>query len=305
TSDAGTSDAGTSDGGTTSGLAGTAFTLVDGSVVTGQVVADYDHSLWWDASDQTSWAVFDPDGYAIYPDGRSTRFVTSLDIASQEPVDLGTTTPYVDFLRAHSMVIGQMPIPGPAYVIMGNEGYHLEEDGYGNYAWDLVQTDDSGVRYTGLGVANEDFLVWGARVISPVSGVVVEIVRNAPDNTPGSYPADAVNNMLGIGLGGHFYLYLYHFQQNSIPASLHVGDVVSPGTLLGLVGNAGVTLEPHLHLTAYYYDVDPVSPSLVARSWSVPMEWSGLWQSKSPTGPGDFSDYLTPSTGTWIDDTAF
>jgi len=135
------------------------------------------------------------------------------------------------------------------------------------------------------------------------AGVVVEVVRDAPDNLPGAYPDDAVNNMVGVWLGGQVYLYLLHFQQGSIPASLRPGVALEQGAFLGLVGNSGVTLEPHLHMTALYYDVAPVGSGEV-RTWSVPIEWEDVYLSATVEGPGELSPWATPGTGLWIDDEA-
>ena len=303
TSDGGgsTSDGGGTDGG---GLAGASFILTDGTEVQGEVIATYDHRLWWDDSEQTTWAVFDPEGWAVYPEDRSLHFVSSLDVATSAEVDLGDVPPWFDVLEREACVIDAMPLSGPAQVIMGNEGYHLEEDGYGDFAWDLVQTDAAGRRFTGAGTQNEDFLVWGEPVTLPLPGVVVELVRDAPDNRPGAYDDGAVNNMVGVWIGGQVYLYLLHFQQGSTPASIQVGDVLPAGAYLGRVGNSGVSLEPHLHLTALYYDVAPVGPSGQARTWSVPIQWAGLWQSETVDGPGEWHERLVPATGRWIDDEA-
>jgi hypothetical protein len=306
--DGGGTDGGGADGGGTDGggegLAGMAYTLADGTRVQGEVIATYDHRLWWDESEQTSWAVFDPEGWALYPDDVSLRFVSSLDVASSVAVDLGEASPWFDVLEREACVIAAMPLSGPAQVIMGNEGYHLEEDGYGDFAWDLVQTDDAGRRFTGSGTQNEHFLVWGEPVTLPLPGVVVEVVRDAPDNRPGAYPEGAVNNMVGVWIGGQVYLYLLHFQQGSIPVTVQVGEVLPAGAFLGRVGNSGVSLEPHLHLTALYYDLAPVGASGEVRTWSVPIQWAGLWQSETVDGPGEWHERLVPATGRWIDDEA-
>jgi len=284
------------------------LTLADGSVEEGEAVCTYDHRLWWHASDETTHAVFVPDAYATWPDGRSMRFVSDTEITSTEAISLPVDTPpYTDFLRDHGITIDGNPldVDGPAWVIMANEGYHLEEDGYGNFAWDLVLTDDTGARYTGFGADNTDYLVWGTNVVLPTGGTVVEVVRNAPDNDPGGYPDDAVNNMVGIWLGGQYYLYLLHFQQYSIPASVRVGAELPAGSFVGRVGNAGVSLEPHLHMTLMYYDMDPAGTTGSVRTWSIPGEWRGMWSADTPTGPASAHDWLVPTTGQWIDDGEF
>ena len=288
-------------------LDGLRLTLADGSLVQGEVVTMYDHRLWWDASEQSTRALFDPAAWAPWPDDRSLRFVSDLDILSEEQISLGGAAPYEESVREQGVSIQAMPldVDGPALVIMGNEGYHLEEDGYGDHAWDLVLTDPDGRRFTGTGAHNADYRVWDVPVRLPSPGVVVEIVRDAPDNFPGAYPEGAVNNLVGVWLGGQLYLYLLHFRQGSIPEDLEVGQALRAGTVLGRVGNSGVSLEPHLHLTVMYYDTHPVGEHGTVRTWSVPSQWSGMWSASSPQGPATQQTWSQPATGTWIDDQAF
>ena len=49
-----------------------------------------------------------------------------------------------------------------------------------------------------------------------------------------------------------FYLSVVHFKKDSI--KVNIGDKVSPGQELGLVGNSGVSYIPHLHYTLYIYE---------------------------------------------------
>ena len=80
----------------------------------------------------------------------------------------------------------------------------LEEDGFGDFAWDLTYTDPAGGTqvYKGTGLANTDYFIWDAEVLLPTGGTVVEVERGAPDNTPGSYPPTATNNLVGVHLFG-------------------------------------------------------------------------------------------------------
>lgn len=279
-----------------------ALTLDDGAVVVGEAFARWDQRLWWDAADRDWVAVFDPAGWDTVPDDHSVELIPLDRVAAQAdvPLDVGTAS-WADTLYDRGVTIDANPLPQRAFVIMGNEGYHLEEDGYGDFAWDLVVTDDTGARYTGLGATVDDFLVWEQPVTLPTDGIVVEVVRDAPDHPVGSYPPGAVNNLVGVWLGGQVYLYLLHFRQDSIPLDIQPGDALRAGTFLGLVGNSGVTLEPHLHLTLMYYDLAPLAPE-PARTWSVPGEWTDLWVAEGPTEAGELRARASPTTGQWIHD---
>jgi len=280
---------------------GLELSLVDGTVLRGSLVASYDQRIWWASAEVETLALFDPAGWASWPEDRSLRFVHSTDIARSTPVHLDGAATWEETLRGLSLGVGSMPLEGPALVIRGQDGYHLEEDGYGDFAWDLVRTDSLGRRFSGTGAQNEDYLVWGQEVRLPSAGVVVEVVRDAPDNRPGAYPEGAVNNMVGVWLGGQVYLYLLHFQQGSIPSGIAPGVGLEAGTVLGRVGNSGVSLEPHLHMTALYYDVAPVGSGEV-RTWSVPIEWRGLWIAGAADEAGSWTEWAVPETGVWIDD---
>ncbi|MEQ9077881.1 MAG: M23 family metallopeptidase [Sandaracinaceae bacterium] len=251
------------------------LTLRDGGVAVGERIALYDHAIWWwEPSDERTHALFDPAGLAEWPEDRSLRFISSRDVLAEERAPREGET-YRDAMRSRGVVLERVPLDGVATVITGHERYHLEENGYGDFAWDLVRTDDRGDRFRGAGASNDDFFVWGAQVLAPVAGVVVEVVRDAPDQTPGTLDLDAVNNLVGIQVYGGYHVYLLHFEQGSIPPEIEVGARVEVGAPLGRVGNSGVSLEPHLHVTALAVDrdADPL------RTWSVPCEWRGVWVS--------------------------
>lgn len=271
------------------------FSLEDGSSVTGEWLYTYDTSIWWNPLGTELFAVFNPTQFDEFPRDRAFDFVRADDIAGQTPTERPVNEPlFAEFGRTNQLQLAQSPIPRPSYVITANNGYHLEEDGFGDFAWDLVYADENGDRWVGDGVENEDYLVWGERVYSPVSGYVVEVVDSGIDNAPGSYPEGAVNNLVGIHLGGRFYLYILHFQQGSVAPEIVVDSYVSAGDFLGLVGNSGVTLEPHLHVVLLWYDVDD------GRSYSVPVEFETLDVAPALEGPWQTLDDVAPVAGDFI-----
>jgi urea transporter/murein DD-endopeptidase MepM/ murein hydrolase activator NlpD len=115
------------------------------------------------------------------------------------------------------------------------------------YALDFVITDERGKTYKGDGYYLSDYYAYRKPVLSPVSGIVVEVVDGYPDNPPGE--ADKENNWGNYVLiqdWRGFYVLLCHFAQNSI--KVKKGDRVEKGTLLGLCGNSGYSPQPHIHM---------------------------------------------------------
>ena len=276
--------------------------LKSGEKVTGQLIAEYDHSGWWvNPSSEKTLAIFDGSKFGAYPDDHSFRFLSSYDVVSVSDVTLPAgTLVYRDMLRDKGMTISISPVSGgPLHVAGGNGGYHADENGNGNFAWDLVRAGEGGKSFTGTGKKNQDYLIWDAPVVLPIGGTVMAVIRDAPDNVPGQFNAGYEQNLVGVHLGGQFYLFMLHMRQGSIPASVKPGVTLPAGTVVGHVGNSGASIEPHLHLTLLWYD------EVTKQSWSVPSEWAGMWVSSSVSGPSTKHDYLVPEAGTWISSSMF
>jgi hypothetical protein len=274
----------------------------DGAAVSGEVIAVYDHSVWWVSSDDLiTVALFDPALLAEYPDDRSMTFLRWTDgVESWRVLPGEDRASYVESLRHHGVVSGRVPINGVVRTLMGGASYHLEEEGFGDFAWDFGISDAELANHSGDGTRNEDYYVWGDAVHLPVGGTLVDIVRDSPDNAPSAGPAPlgAVNNWVGIQVYGAFYLYLLHMRQDSIPISLEVGDYLAAGTYVGDVGNSGVTLVPHLHMSLLWYDCE------AERSWSVPLEFADIYAGESAVG-GTLRSYVVPVQDTWISNEPF
>jgi urea transporter/murein DD-endopeptidase MepM/ murein hydrolase activator NlpD len=150
------------------------------------------------------------------------------------------------------------------------------------YALDFVITDEEGKTYRGEGYYLTDYYAYRKPVLSPVSGIVAEVVDGYPDNPPGQ--ADKENNwgnyVIIYDYRG-FYVLICHFAQNSI--KVKKGDKVEKGTLLGLCGNSGYSPQPHIHMQAQLlpYAGAPTVPFVIDayltddgtfKNYSVPRE---------------------------------
>ena len=277
------------------------YTLVDGQEVEGERVHRFDPRLWWHpTAEEGVLLVCEPSLDGPYPNDGSLRLLPESWVAqteAQPPSEPSCT----EFARQTGRYLARSPLDGPALVWMGQEGYHLEEDGFGDFAWDLVVTGPQGRRFMGTGEKNEHYYVWDQPLYAPSAGEVVEVVDTGEDQTPGSHPPDAVNNLVGIHLAGQTYVYILHLRQGS--ATVQVGDWVEAGDLIGRAGNAGVSLEPHVHITLLHYEVDPIDGS-APRTWAMPGEWRDVFVSDEPpsdsAGPAVSRPWAVPQTGQWV-----
>jgi murein DD-endopeptidase MepM/ murein hydrolase activator NlpD len=103
------------------------------------------------------------------------------------------------------------------------------------------------------------YAIYGKDALAVADATVASVVDGLPEQTPGKFPenipieqADGNSVILDLG-AGRFALYA-HLQ----PGSLRVrkGDRVRRGQVLGLVGNSGNSVAPHLH----FHVMDGSSP---------------------------------------------
>ena len=130
-----------------------------------------------------------------------------------------------------------MPINGRVYVAQ-------------RYAVDWEQLDASNRIYSGAREKLESYTIFGKPVYAVADGVVAVVVTGLPEQTPGKYPAnisieEADGNAVIEDLGGHHFACYAHMQSASI--RVHRGDHVKRGQIIGLVGNSGNSVAPHLH----------------------------------------------------------
>jgi murein DD-endopeptidase MepM/ murein hydrolase activator NlpD len=88
-----------------------------------------------------------------------------------------------------------------------------------------------------------------------IDGFAVAKVNGVPDlddqqpgklADPNTISIDTVNgNHVVLDIGGGYFAFYAHLQKNSV--TVHVGDQVKKGAVLGKLGNSGNTSGPHLH----------------------------------------------------------
>lgn len=149
-------------------------------------------------------------------------------------------------LEGGRFVIGQ---GGPNSLLNRHRDHRAQR-----YAADILAIGGAGFRATGLMPHNlAAYEIFGARVVSPCAGEVIETRDGLADLPPPQKdPENAAGNHVILLCEG-MEVTLAHLSRGSV--AVEEGDTVATGDFLGLVGNSGNTTEPHLHIHA----VDPAS----------------------------------------------
>jgi hypothetical protein len=118
------------------------------------------------------------------------------------------------------------------------------------YAVDWEQLDAQGHIYQGPQEKLESYTIFGKPVLAVADAVVVSVTDGLPEQTPGKYPTnipldEADGNAVILDLGEQRYAMYAHMQPGSI--KVRTGDNVRLGQVIGLVGNTGNSVAPHLH----------------------------------------------------------
>lgn len=142
----------------------------------------------------------------------------------------------------------RLPFQGRWFVFWGGrtiaENYHAASPDQ-RFAYDLLVVSDESTHGPGAD-RNEDYYCFGAPVLAPAGGTVVRVVGDVPDNVPGTMNEELpLGNHVVLDHGAGEFSFLAHLMQGS--PTVHQGDEVAAGTVLGRCGNSGRSSEPHLH----------------------------------------------------------
>jgi hypothetical protein len=118
------------------------------------------------------------------------------------------------------------------------------------YAVDWEQTDAAGRIYAGPREKLESYAIFGQPVLAVADALVVSAIDGEPEQTPGHFPTNipldkADGNYVILDLGAHRYALYAHMQPGSI--KVRSGEKVHLGQVIGLVGDTGNSIVPHLH----------------------------------------------------------
>jgi hypothetical protein len=117
------------------------------------------------------------------------------------------------------------------------------------FAIDFIQVAPSGMLGTGPLDQLASYPFFGDEVLSATAGKVVTVVDGLPETPPGALPpttaARAAGNHVVVEAGPRRFALYAHLQPGSI--GVRVGERVSVGQTLGLLGSSGNSNAPHLH----------------------------------------------------------
>jgi murein DD-endopeptidase len=132
-----------------------------------------------------------------------------------------------------------IPINGHAYISQ-------------RFAIDWVQVYPDGKTYKGDPSDNKNYRAYGTEIHAVADGVVTQVGDGIPQNTPGAKSLAVPITLETIGgnhvimeIGNGLFAFYAHMQSGSL--RVKVGDKVTRGQVLGLLGNTGNSSEPHLH----------------------------------------------------------
>jgi hypothetical protein len=118
------------------------------------------------------------------------------------------------------------------------------------YAVDWEQLDAQNRVYVGPKLDLKSYKIYGQPVYAVADGKVLTAINDQPDQPPGAFPTgltvdQADGNAVILDLARGNWAVYGHMQRGSI--RVRAGQRVKRGQVIGLVGNSGNTLAPHLH----------------------------------------------------------
>lgn len=197
----------------------------------------------------------------IYQRSRTLGFVVLVGVAFFCNIPLfAVPLATEDWQSTHTY---RLPFEGEWVTSAGGDStklnYHATTATY-RWGYDFTRAPDA-KRFKNNGEQLSDYYCYGAPVLAPVAGKVVQLENKHKDNPPHQFNEDSVlGNHLVIKVDEAEYLYVAQLKERSIP--LKVGDPVQPGDKIGECGNSGRSLLPHVHIHLQNTAEFPLAESL-------------------------------------------
>jgi len=147
-----------------------------------------------------------------------------------------------------------LPVKGIWHVVQGNQGLVSHIRGQkGEFAWDFI-INRNGYSAQGDTALNESYYCWEQPVLAPAPGTVVQTRDDLEDHRPYLPDPPHVGNHVYIDHNNGEISLLYHLQKGSVMVT--VGDHVDRGQPVGLCGDTGISMFPHLHYQLFSGSLD-------------------------------------------------
>lgn len=157
---------------------------------------------------------------------------------------------------------------GTYFVLQGGKGlptnfFHYSYRG-AVYAIDITRLNRFGNRAAAIFSDRlMDYHIFNDTVYSPCNGIIAQARDENPDNIPPDRTRGPSNTNAILIETDAFYVFMAHLKYKGV--FVKEGQQVRVGQPIGLVGNSGFTLEPHLHIQAHkntgksgWYREDPL-----------------------------------------------
>jgi hypothetical protein len=120
------------------------------------------------------------------------------------------------------------------------------------FAIDYMQLNKQGEFVHGDAEDVRNFTGYSANVLAVANGTVVSVLDKLDDQAPGTLPDPTTitigtvdGNHVVLDIGNGRYAFYAHLRKGSV--RVKTGEKVTPGMVIGQLGNSGNTSAPHLH----------------------------------------------------------
>lgn len=143
---------------------------------------------------------------------------------------------------------------GTYFVFQGGRGLPTNVFHYSGrhtlFAMDIIKLNNAGGRARHVFSKKlEDYEIFNDTIYSPCNGIIAKEEHSNPDNIPPTRKRGPANLNGVVIETDSAWIFLGHMEHNR--TFVHAGDRVVTGQPLGLAGNSGMSLEPHLHIQAH------------------------------------------------------